>query len=456
MLLSERCVLRVSTESVSFCVLDGTILCDLMTSFHANYRRFTLDTTQLLVRISNALGTIRGARVLPAVADQLRASALAGTVHYSNVIEGNQLPFVEAERAARHQLMPDTRAKIELVNYVAALDLIDERLASGSLELTSDFAKELHGTGMKGLGREDDEHFKPHHEGAWRDGIALVVDKITGTIMHEGPPKDAVPGLMDDVFDWHASKQSGDAAEPPYVLAGVLHYWVTEIHPFADGNGRAARLLQTASLMAAGVLPGRMFSFERYYANDRGAYYGALRSVTVHHRNLEMWLAYFLSGLAEEYERVAATVADLASLVASAGDGPLRLTPGQERALAALRIGGKREFARREYQEAAAVGKTAAYEELKELVRHGVLVTKGAGPSTRYAFASKVDPVARRGSGRRPMWTDERVERELRRFLAGRDAWPQRQDFLSADRGDLYSAASRAGGIRRWRRVFGL
>ena len=58
------------------------------------------------MRISAAIGTIGGARILPAVADQLRASAKAGTVHYSNLIEGNQLPFVEAERAARGNSPP--------------------------------------------------------------------------------------------------------------------------------------------------------------------------------------------------------------------------------------------------------------------------------------------------------------------------------------------------------------
>lgn len=143
-----------------------------VTSFSANYKRFTPEVTDLLMRIPNALGSIRGARVLPAVADQLRASARAGTVHYSNLIEGNELPFVEAERAARGELPADTKAKIELVDYVAALDLIDDRLASGGIEMTSEFLKELHGVTTKGLGRPESRHFKPHHEGEWRDGSA--------------------------------------------------------------------------------------------------------------------------------------------------------------------------------------------------------------------------------------------------------------------------------------------
>jgi len=425
--------------------------------FSANYRRYTPAATNLLLRIGTALGRIQGARVLPAVADQLRASARAGTVHYSNLIEGNQLPMVEAERAARHELDPDTRAKIELVNYVNALDLIDTRLAEDTLQITSEFFKELHGTAMKGLGRDEDEHFEPHHEGEWRDGIALVVDKQTGKVMHEGPDKDDVPGLMEAMFDWLRRKQEA-GEEPPFVLAAVVHYGVTDIHPFADGNGRAARLLQTSVLMSAGVLPGRMFSFERYYAEDRGAYYAALRSVRKNTLNMEAWLEYFLASLVQEYERVAATVTELSALLTAGGPEPLRLTAGQERALTALRVQGRREFARRDYEAAASVGRTAASEEISELIRHSLLVPRGSGPATRYVFSTMVTAASKnaRRPGRPPSWNDARIERELREFLAGRTSWPKQGEFAAAAKGDLYAAASRFGGIARWRRVFGL
>jgi Fic family protein len=423
--------------------------------FQANYRRYTPEATKLLMQIASALGTIQGAQILPALADQLRASARAGTVHYSNLIEGNQLPLIEAERAARHQLAPDTRAKIELVNYVNALELIDERISTSSLVLTSAFFKELHGVAMRGLGRDDDAHFKPHHEGEWRDGIAVVVDRLTGQVMHEGPPPEDVPELMDAMFEWLSDKREA-GQEPAFVLAGVVHYGITDVHPFADGNGRAARLLQTAVLMAAGVLPGRMFSFERYYAEDRGAYYSALRSVRKNTYNMEAWLDYFLQGLAEEYERIAATVTDLAGLVTGGDASPLRLTAGQQKALTSLRVQGRREFTRRDYEEAARVSKAVATKEISELIRHGILAARGAGPSTRYVFAAKVTaPGPRRGPGRPMKWDDARIERELRGFLDGRSAWPKQGEFQAAGRGDLYSAASRAGGLARWRRMFG-
>jgi Fic family protein len=420
-------------------------------AFSANFRRYTPAAATSLARIAGALGVIRGARVLPAVADELRASARIGTIHYSNLIEGNQLPLVEAERAARGELEPETRAKVELIDYVEALDLIDERLSTGALELTPELLKDLHRATTRGLGREDDLHFKPGHEGEWRDGIAVVVDRLSGRIMHEGPPPAEVEPRMRSMFEWLARKRN--EGEPPFVLAGVMHYGITEVHPFADGNGRVARLFQTALLMRAEVLPGRMFSFERYYAEDRHAYYRALRSVRRNTLNMEEWLEYFLRGLALEYERVAERVLDLGRLLPG-GDSPLRLTTAQQRALAALRGQGRREFARRDYEEAAGRGRSAAGDDLRALVRHGVLVARGGGPGRRYAFATG----GRRSSrvGRPAHWNDARIERELRAFVAGRSSWPALAEFEAEGRGALYRAASRAGGIGRWRRMVGL
>jgi len=423
--------------------------------FSANYRRYTAEVSKALMRVSTALGAIRGARVLPAVADELRASARAGTVHYSNLIEGNELPAVEAERAARGQLDADTRAKVELVNYVAALDFIDSHLDSTDPGLTADFLKQLHGVAMQGLGRDDDEHFKPHHEGEWRDGIAVVVDHLTGEPMHTAPPRDEVAPRMAGMFEWLGRKvEAGD--ETPFVIAGVMHYGITDVHPFADGNGRAARLFQVAVLQKAGVLPGRMFSFERFYAEDRGAYYTALRSVRRQTLNMDSWLQYFLGGLAEEYERVAATVEDLSSLTSPGGAGPLRLTASQERALTALRIQGRREFTRREYEEAAGVGRSSAGNDLRELVRHDILSPRGSGPVTRYAISGLTAGGASGGAGRPKQWTEARIERELRRFVAERSSWPSPEEFRSAGLGSLYAAASRNGGVGRWRRIVGL
>ncbi len=279
-------------------------------ALQANFNRYTPEATDALARIAAARARIDASEIRPAAEDELRVSALAETVHYSTLIEGNELPIVEAERAARGTLDPDTKAKIELVNYVEALHYLDGQAEGGGIEITPETVLTLHKKTTEGLGSES-EHFKPRHEGAWRDGIARVVDRATGKVMHEGPPPGEVPDRMAGLCTWVAEREDRLVTFPPPVIAGVAHYALTDIHPFADGNGRVARLLSAAILMRLGFISRRLFSFERYYAENRNAYYAALRSVRAETLNMNTWLEYFLGGLAGEYERVAARIAEM-------------------------------------------------------------------------------------------------------------------------------------------------
>jgi hypothetical protein len=170
---------------------------------------------------------------------------------------------------------------------------------------------------------------------------------------------------------------------------------------------------------------------------------------------MDVWLEYFLTGLAEEYERVAAEVVDLSTLIAL-GNGPLQLSASQEVALTALRLQGRREFARRDYELAGKVGRATAGNDLRSLVEHGVVEPRGSGPATRYVFTGTGRAARRDSRGRPTKWTEARIESELREFLAGRTSWPSANEFTTAGRGDLYAAASRNGGIGRWRRAVGL
>ncbi len=104
------------------------------------------------------------------------------------------------------------------------------------------------------------------------------------------------------------------------------------------------------------------------------------------------------------------------------------------------------------------MGRSAAGNDLRQLIRHGILVPRGRGRATRYAFAGS-PPSARSGRSRRGRtaeWTETKIEQELRAFLSDRSAWPSPEEFRAAEKGALYAAASRNGGIGRWRRLLGV
>ena len=56
---------------------------------------------------------------------------------------------------------------------------------------------------------------------------------------------DAVAGTLGRGFDLY------DALDTAFARAAFIHFLVTEVHPFADGNGRVARIMMNAELIAA-------------------------------------------------------------------------------------------------------------------------------------------------------------------------------------------------------------
>ncbi|SMR70481.1 MULTISPECIES: Fic family protein [Stenotrophomonas] len=90
-------------------------------------------------------------------------------------------------------------------------------------------------------------------------------NKIHGSSLQTAAPIDVVRQMQDLVSWWRES----DA--PPVLLAAVVHSWITQIHPFDDGNGRVARLIANMALAQHGYPPLLIKA-----GPDRGQYLDAL------------------------------------------------------------------------------------------------------------------------------------------------------------------------------------
>ena len=78
-------------------------------------------------------------------------------------------------------------------------------------------------------------NFRNHEEGVFQGDICIFV----------APPPRLIPDHMKNLFAWmnHARGMLH-----PLIYSSVFHYEFVFIHPFSDGNGRMARLWQTALL----------------------------------------------------------------------------------------------------------------------------------------------------------------------------------------------------------------
>ncbi len=65
----------------------------------------------------------------------------------------------------------------------------------------------------------------------------------------------------------------------PIILAAMAHLHLVSIHPFRDGNGRLARVLQALVLARGTGLPAELCSIEGSLAANTAGYYAALTTV---------------------------------------------------------------------------------------------------------------------------------------------------------------------------------
>ncbi len=179
--------------------------------------------------ISEKLGRIEIWRTLERQ-PHLRRNNRIQSVHSSLKIEANSLSLDEVRDVlnAREVIGPAKEVQ-EVKNAFAAYDQIDF-FDPYSL----DDLLRLHGA-MTHLTVEESGVFRSGAEGVYRDGKCI----------HIAPPPEMVSSLMRQLFGWMADRREDIH---PLILSSVFHYEFVFIHPFRDGNGRVARLWQTALL----------------------------------------------------------------------------------------------------------------------------------------------------------------------------------------------------------------
>jgi hypothetical protein len=81
-------------------------------------------------------------------------------------------------------------------------------------------------------------------------------------------------------------------------------------------------------------------------------------------------------------------------------------------------------------------------------------VQRSGGPQ-RWAKEFGLRRVSNK-SGSQRIWTEERIDSELRKFLRGRTEWPPRGEFMASDQWPLLTAVHMRGGADYWAKRIGV
>lgn len=225
--------------------------------------------------------------------------------------------------------------------------------------------------------------------GLWRSG-AIGVTGGDGGLLYNGPGADQVPKLMTEVVDW---LETGDLDAHVIVRAAMAHLHVVSVHPFEDGNGRIARIVQSLVLACDGLVSPEFASIEEYLGAHTRAYHAALQETQggryQPERDASGWVAFCVEAhVAQARQRLAqieetgARWSVLEALVNRRG-WPDRLVIALEQSL----IGGA---GRAGYSTEADVSPATASADFRRLLDAGLVEQRGRARSIRYHASERL------------------------------------------------------------------
>ncbi len=275
-------------------VLDEALVTTVMTfksgkvALSRKYRREAVG--EGLVRFESLYRALSALPVLPTIASQLDTDLIRRSIFGTAAIEGNPLSEDRVgELLAEPPVGLRERAEQEIVNLGQVYKLFTTAPADKTRPpflVTEDFIRQLNVTITANITHKD------HSPGQYRNHRVEV-----GNTEHGGayvPPKilaDIQP-LMTAFVDWINSEDV--LREGVLVRAALAHYHLALIHPFGDGNGRTARLLEAVLLSQGGYrfIPAMMSNF--YYKSIDDYYIAFRETEKAKHFDVTAFLVFFV------------------------------------------------------------------------------------------------------------------------------------------------------------------
>jgi Fic family protein len=268
---------------------------------------------KLLVEAETLCDAIHDLPILPKWSSQIDPEILYSSIAGTAAIEGNSLDAAEV-RALDEGKIPDAghtaKERLEITNLIDAYRMLDQETAKPAMTNALALARAL----MSHVLELDESHIRDLHRqitnglpydnnipGVYRNGMVRVGDKTHGGIYT--PPKiiEDVQSLMQEFINWINSADLIN--ENVFVRAALAHYHFSLIHPFWDGNGRVARLIEARLLQSAGIryVP-KMLS--NYYYRHVDDYYRAFSDSIRAKEDVTAFLEFNLRGVIESLRQM--------------------------------------------------------------------------------------------------------------------------------------------------------
>jgi len=262
--------------------------------FHIDLSGVSIKSWIQLGECSAKCDYISGVPLRPQVADELHSVFLAKGVQATTAIEGNTLTEDEVRKIIEKKIevAPSKKyLKQEVENIVEACNVIANNIRSSTMvNISPERIKEFNKLVLINLPL--DNEVVP---GEFREYKVSVGKYLS-------PSADEVDYLTQRLCNWLDGpdfKPPGEDLMTAYAIIKsiIAHIYIAWIHPFGDGNGRTARLVEFEILAQSGVPLPASHLLSNHYNATRTEYYRQLDKTSKSDGNLNDFISYAVQGL---------------------------------------------------------------------------------------------------------------------------------------------------------------
>ena len=273
-------------------------------TFQLDLRRIDYTLWFKLGEVQAKCEHLAGVPLLPDVEEYLHQVYLAKGALATTAIEGNTLSEEDALGLVRGELeLPPSKEYLgkEIRNIVRACNNIPEGKQSGELaELTVDRIIELNALVLHELPMKEDV------------SPGIIREHEVGVGRYRGAPHQECGLLLEKLCSW-LNVESFLPIEELRIASEVLksivaHLYLAWIHPFGDGNGRTARLVEFQLLLLSGAPTTAAHLLSIHYNQTRTEYYRQLDLASKSGGDVLPFIQYALQGLRDGLDEQLQTI----------------------------------------------------------------------------------------------------------------------------------------------------
>ena len=231
--------------------------------------------------------------------EQYLISSLMEEAIYSSQMEGAATTRKVAKEMLRKKMTPKDKSQQMIHNNYQTIQYIVEHKDE---PLSEELLLQIHRL------MTDNTMQNPEDAGRFRNNNDVVVENgITHETVHTPPSYKDIPQFIKDLCVFFNDENPRQFIHP--IIRGiVIHFMISFVHPFVDGNGRTARAMFFWYMLREGYWLTEYLSISRVIAKSKKAYEKAFLYTEADGMDIGYFVAYNLRVLEQSFKQLQAYI----------------------------------------------------------------------------------------------------------------------------------------------------